>query len=163
MLGTITATQGTISEFETRVSALATLLSDDFPPAAFNRESLAEVARACKFFPSYAEVYAVLSPWWRAHRPHVPELPAPEPYRPRIWTEEEIAGVSQTVREVTAALTQSEAERRARYAQASRALPLNRREMTRAELTEAYQRAGVKGPQPPKAPLLRAVMAHNDA
>jgi hypothetical protein len=63
-LGMLTA-GATLSEADaqTKILSYLTLLMDEFPPAAFNQASLNHVAKACKFFPSYAEVAQHLSAW----------------------------------------------------------------------------------------------------
>ena len=68
-LGSLAASTLTAKEFDARISAYVPLLAADFPMAAFGPVSLAVVARHCKFFPSYAEICEVLSPWWRENRP----------------------------------------------------------------------------------------------
>ena len=144
-------------ELQSRIAGLASLLAGDFPPAAFSRDSFKAVARECKFFPSYAEVCAILSPWWRQHRPLPPLLPEPMPEPLPERTPEEIVHVEALVRQTVAAL-----QHREREWPESRELPTTWKDMTRAELAEAYKRAGIKGPDLPK-PTFRVVPAHNDA
>lgn len=76
-LGSLTA--GTIApkEAEARLGAYASLIVKEFPIAAFSAQSLAAVARQCKFFPSYGELCGYLSEWWRENRPAPAALPAP--------------------------------------------------------------------------------------
>lgn len=77
-LGSLTA--GTIApkEADARLAAYATLIVKEFPIAAFSGQSLAAVARQCKFFPSYGELCGYLSEWWRENRPAPVMLSAPD-------------------------------------------------------------------------------------
>lgn len=68
-LGALTAAVMTNNEAKARVSAIATLLANEFPTAAFCPASLAHVARECRHFPTYAELCDLLGPWWKQHRP----------------------------------------------------------------------------------------------
>jgi len=68
-LGTLVAGSLPPNEVRAKLALLAPMLADEFPVAAFCPVSLAAVARQCKFFPSYAEICEVLSPWWRENRP----------------------------------------------------------------------------------------------
>ncbi|MDE2472933.1 MAG: hypothetical protein KGL35_30530 [Bradyrhizobium sp.] len=68
----------TESEVSARCAAFADQLEQDFPPAAFTRESLHHVASEARFWPSYAELRTWLSAWWRDNRPALQALPAPE-------------------------------------------------------------------------------------
>jgi hypothetical protein len=67
-LGSLTAGSLPGAEVDAKLGTYAPLLAQDFPPSAFCPASLAAVARQCKFFPSYAEICDLLSPWWRAYR-----------------------------------------------------------------------------------------------
>ena len=94
-----------------RLAAYVPMLLHDFPDAAFTSESLHDVARQCmKGFPIYPELAAVLSAWWRAHRPAPPALPPPRfgpqpaPELPPSATAEERALVHERVQEVLAAI-----------------------------------------------------------
>jgi hypothetical protein len=68
-LANLTAGTAPLADAKTKVAAIAGMLAEDFPAGAFTRQSLAVVARTCKFFPSYAELCDTLSPWWLQHRP----------------------------------------------------------------------------------------------
>lgn len=61
----------TIEDRKAKVAALTGALLRDFPDVAavFCRESLHELAKRNKFFPSYAELNEQLSAWWERHRP----------------------------------------------------------------------------------------------
>jgi hypothetical protein len=52
-----------------RIEGFAPLMADQFPAWSFTESSLQAVARATKFFPSYAELTEALSTWVREHRP----------------------------------------------------------------------------------------------
>jgi hypothetical protein len=73
-------------------------------------QSLEHCARcAVKGFPTYGELAAWLSDWWRENRPQPPALPPPEPIRTRKEpTDEEKAYVSRVVRELVASLRSGE-------------------------------------------------------
>ena len=68
-LGTLVAGSLPANESRAKLNLLAPMLAEEFPAGAFTPPSLAAVARQCKFFPSYAEICEVLSPWWKEHRP----------------------------------------------------------------------------------------------
>ena len=68
-LNDLTAGARPLADSKPKVAALASALSEEFPAGAFSRQSLMAVARAYKFFPSYAEICDTLSPWWKDHRP----------------------------------------------------------------------------------------------
>lgn len=68
-LGTLSSGTMTAQEANARINAMTPLLANEFTPAAFTPASLAVVARACKFFPTYGELCDVLGPWWKANRP----------------------------------------------------------------------------------------------
>jgi hypothetical protein len=77
-LNDLTAGARPLADSKRKIAALASALFDDFPPAAFTRQSLLVVSRAYKFFPSYAEICEVLSPWWKDHRPAPVAIAAPD-------------------------------------------------------------------------------------
>ena len=68
-LANVSAGQAPLADAKTKIAAMASLLAEEFPAGAFTRQSMMAVARACKFFPSYGELCAVLSPWWLERRP----------------------------------------------------------------------------------------------
>jgi hypothetical protein len=68
-LNDLTAGDKPLADSKRKIAALASALFDDFPPGAFTRQSLLVVSRAYTFFPSYSEIFKVLSPWWKDHRP----------------------------------------------------------------------------------------------
>lgn len=113
-LGVLCSDNMTPTEAEMKVQAYVPVLQDDFPPAAFCQDSLAHVARGCKFFPAYSDVHTHLSAWWRAHRPAPPRaLPPPAPMQQREPpTEEEIAHVRACVQQIIANLHSRDSEPR---------------------------------------------------
>lgn len=148
--------QSNISPDETRfrINALAARLAANFAPRVFNDSSFEAVARVLKFFPSYAELVEPLQAWQREnkltfglllsdHRAYEP-VPLP-PER----TEAELNHVQTLARQTVAELQHHETERLASYRKPNE-LPPTRREMTRAELTEAYRRVGLRGPEVPQ-------------
>ena len=68
-LNELTAGSKPLADSKPKIASLAAALGEEFPPGAFTRQSLLVVARANKFFPSYAEICELLSPWWKDHRP----------------------------------------------------------------------------------------------
>lgn len=68
-LANLTVGNAPLADSKTKIAALASVLADDYPAAAYNRQSLTHVAGACRFFPSYAEICQHLGGWWMAHRP----------------------------------------------------------------------------------------------
>ena len=68
-LANLTAGPTPLADSKPKIATMAAALAEDFPAAAFTRQSLVVVARAAKFFPSYSEICAILSPWWKERRP----------------------------------------------------------------------------------------------
>jgi hypothetical protein len=68
-LNELTAGSKPLADSKPKIASLAAALGEEFPPGAFTRQSLLVVARANKFFPSYAEICELLSPWWKDRRP----------------------------------------------------------------------------------------------
>ena len=66
-----------ISDAKAKIAAMTAVISEDFPPEAFNRQSLVAVSKRCKFFPSYAELNEALTEWWRENRPALKALTGP--------------------------------------------------------------------------------------
>lgn len=102
-LGVLCCDNMTPVEAEMKTLAYVPMLQADFPPDAFTRDSLSAVARQCKYFPAYGDVYTHLSAWWRQHRPMpvaLPEPPPPPQHEPP--TPEEAAYVHACVQEVIA-------------------------------------------------------------
>ena len=108
-LGVLSAVSISRQEAEMKLAAYVPLLLDRFPDGAFTTSSLEYVARqAVKGFPTYGELAAWLADWWRANRPALPALPAPEPIRQRGEpTPEEIEHVTRVCAETIAALRSS--------------------------------------------------------
>lgn len=139
-------------EAEAKATAYAPLLAAEFGAECFTPASLASVARACKFFPSFGEVAAALSAWWQEHRaPDLAKIAGPEPAdhyerydlpKPRTPpTEAELAAVGEMVaafRMEVAARHVSAAINAAKPARQPRAL-------TDAELLAVWQKAAPNG------------------
>jgi hypothetical protein len=108
-LGILAAVSLPREEAQLRLAAFLPLLMDRFPDAAFTTASLQHVAgRAMKGFPTYGELAAWLSEWWRENRPAPPSLPPPDIPPPRSPpTPEEIEAVHRTVEDVVAHLRAS--------------------------------------------------------
>jgi len=138
-LGRLTATRSNSGDAVDFVEAMAPMLAMRFPDGAFTSASLEAVAAECKYLPTYGELVGYLHAWWRDHRPRPRALPAP-PIRQRDEpTHEEREHVARVTAETIAALqssTQPIGDRRpvACY-------------LSRKQLVEAYQRAGVRAPQ----------------
>jgi hypothetical protein len=88
-LATLTAGSAPVADAKVKIAALAGMLTTEFPPDAFTRDSLQHVARACTFFPSYAELTRALSGWWREHKSDVQAKIGTEtsemPLKMRFW------------------------------------------------------------------------------
>lgn len=152
MIGALNVGAMTSDEFEWRLQVLTSALADDFPNEAFTPASAKHLASQTKYFPVYGEAFPLLQAWWREHRPTPPAIawqPAPEPIPER--TPEELQHVSTVTKRILAELSRHAIETAARYRAPD--TPISRREMTRAELTEAYKRAGLRGPELPKPPI----------
>lgn len=151
-------------EFETRLAILAPTLAADFPDAAFTPASAKHVAQQCKYFPVYGEVFPLLEAWQRERKltfgmllsDHSAYEPPPASQELPQRTEEELNHVTRLANEVVAALRHSDVEKEAYYAAQQPAWRRPAAQMTRAQLNEAYKRAGIQGPQLPK-PGLRVV------
>jgi len=76
-LNDLTAGQTPLADAKRKIAAIALMLAEEYPAGAFTRQSLVIVAKANKWFPSYADIVAVLSPWWKEHRPQPQLLAAP--------------------------------------------------------------------------------------
>ena len=101
----LSANNMTREEIEARLATYVPMLEHEFPPAAYSRDSLAFVARQCKFAPSFAEVCEHLGEWWRENRPRPEQLaardmPPPPPREPP--TPEETAAVRELVQQFIA-------------------------------------------------------------
>jgi len=122
----------------------------DYPDAAFTHASLDFVASECRHgVPTYGDVRKHLGAWWKRNRPEVPELQAPAPKLPSLRTPEEAAEAHRTMVRATAELKALGDRHNAAFLKASGHQPLKAHYMTRAQLTEAYKRAGLKGPEVP--------------
>jgi hypothetical protein len=150
-------------EASARIDALTPHLATEFPPRVFCRASLTHTAKLCRFFPNFAELCEHLSSWQRSQNPYPiwgseAELLAMIPPEHRIERDPEKRGAqndaqrdaaTELVRNVSAQLAAiGEAKQdaiRAQLPPRPQVMPLNR-----AQLVEAYRRAGVKGPQTPE-------------
>lgn len=116
-LGTLTG--GSAADAEARLRVYVPYLLQAVPIEAFTPASVQEIARSCRFMPSYAELCDKLEAWWSHNRPDKPlrieyerteyqvNIPArrPEP------DEDEVAAVSDLV----TGLTRELADRRAAF------------------------------------------------
>src|SRR5215472_9384616 len=68
-LATITAGTAPLADAKAKIAALSALLIDEFPEAAFCKQSLVHVAASCKFFPTFSELRDALTAWWRENKP----------------------------------------------------------------------------------------------
>lgn len=66
-----------VHDAKAKIAAMAAVISEDFPPQAFTRQSLIAVSRKCKFFPSYSELHEALDAWWKEWGAKPPALPGP--------------------------------------------------------------------------------------
>jgi hypothetical protein len=138
-LGRLTAIRSNPDDAVDFVEAMAPMLAMRFPDEAFTAASLEAVAAECKYLPTYGELVGYLHAWWRDHRPRPRALPSP-PIRQRDEpTHEEREHVTRVTAETLAALQSS-------------AQPIGDRRpvacyLSRKQLVEAYQRAGVRAPQ----------------
>jgi hypothetical protein len=69
-LGTLTASATSAEVADNKLHAYAPLLADEFGQECFCRASLAFVARGSTYFPTFAEVCALLAKWWHSQRPY---------------------------------------------------------------------------------------------
>jgi hypothetical protein len=99
-LANLTAGTAPLADAKTKITAIASMLAEDFPAGAFTRQSLNVVARACKFFPSYSELCTTLGAWWIEHRPP-PSQPAISQDDKRAKEEREERERSDSWRDVT--------------------------------------------------------------
>jgi hypothetical protein len=114
-LGVLAAVSLPRDEAQMRLAAFIPLLMDRFPDAAFTPDSLQHVAaRAVKGFPTYGELAAWLSEWWRENRPRPVALAPPPAASIAPWvppTDEERAYVRACVQQVAAILRSPLSER----------------------------------------------------
>lgn len=135
-LGALSAGALTPIEVDAKLDAMAPLLSTEFGPEAFTRESLTRAARASKFFPSFAEVCEVLSVQVRDARPPLPRL-APPPVATREPPSPEQVAAN---RAKVAALKAAEAPRVAAVGMARTLSPM--------QLLAIYEAAAADGHKP---------------
>jgi hypothetical protein len=150
-LANLSAGTTPLADAKVKIASLATALVEIYPPAAFTRQSLLAVAKNCKFFPSFAELCAALTPWWNENRPVLPALPAPYEHIPTPPRERATTQELESVRDIVArGIAAMNADFDAVYArpQAAEAVHVTR-QLTRDTLAEAYRAASVKGPKVP--------------
>lgn len=102
-LGSLSAGSLPGAEVDAKLGTYAPLLVQDFPPSAFCPASLAAVARQCKFFPSYAEICDLLSPWWRAYREQLDYVAIPDRSDPLAYERDHHAASQASWQHATAA------------------------------------------------------------
>jgi hypothetical protein len=123
---------------------------ESFPDAAFSHASLDYVAAECRHgVPTYADVRRHLGVWWKHNRPQTPELHAPVKPLPALRTPEEAAEAHRTTVRAMAELKAQGERHNAAFLKATGQQPTQPHHMTRAQLNEAYKRAGLKGPDAP--------------
>jgi hypothetical protein len=148
-------------ELQAKLGLYAPMLAAEFPNDGwFCPASLREVAAHCTFFPSYAELCEQLRAWQKSRNPypiygeaagqHAIEAPTsawntPLPEKRGAQSDDERHWASETVRSVSAQLAEIGEAKQDALRPPPKAMPLNR-----AQLVEAYKRAGVKGPQLPE-------------
>lgn len=124
----------------------------DFPDAAFTPESLDFVASNCHHgVPNYADVRTHLGAWWKRNRPQTEALPAPDPL-PKLRTKEEAEWAARTTAKARRDLEMIGERNNAAFMTAHQTTQPKALHLSREQLTEAYRRAGVKGPAIPTAP-----------
>lgn len=79
-LGTLTASNSPQDELRKRVDGMAALLSREYDEWAFCTDSFAHVAKACRFFPTYAELCEHLTAWAKENRPATLRLAGPSSF-----------------------------------------------------------------------------------
>ena len=140
-LGRLTSARMSSDEAADFVEAVAPMLAMRFADTAFSAASLEHVAAQCKYLPTYGEIVPLLRDWWRAHGPKPQALPAPEPIRQRDEpTAEEREHVARVTAETIAALRSSVQPVEERRPMA--------RCLSREQLSQVYERAGIRGPMP---------------
>lgn len=123
---------------------------ESYPDAAFTHASLDYVASECRYgVPTYGDVQKHLGAWWKRNRPQVPELPAPVPKLPELRTPEEADWAHRTTVRAMAELKAQGERHNAAFLKANGQKPMQPHHATRAQLTELYKRAGLKGPEAP--------------
>jgi hypothetical protein len=74
----LTAGNAPIAESKTKIAAMTAAISGEFPLEAFTRQSLMEISRKFKFFPSHAELHEALTEWWDSHKPRPLAIGGPD-------------------------------------------------------------------------------------
>jgi hypothetical protein len=151
-LGVLSAVSMSRAEAEMKLGAFVPMLMREFTDVAFTPDSLAYVARQCKYFPTYGELCGYLSEWWRDNRPHPVAIapPPPEPEAPPP-SPEQLARVRHLVRGLAAEWA----------APPLYQPPRAPRHLSNDQLVEAYRRACINAPgrfapaaaEPSAAPL----------
>jgi hypothetical protein len=148
-LANLSAGTTPLADAKIKIASLATALVEIYPPAAFTRQSLLAVAKNCKFFPSFAELCAALTPWWNDNRPVLPALPAPYEHVP---TPERTRPTTDGLRSIRDLIAENDAFLHAQYdaiynRNSKQSAALQPRVLTRAELNAAYATAGIPAPK----------------
>jgi len=148
-LANMTAGSVPLPDAKAKIASLASGLVEEYPPAAFTRQSLLTVARQCKFFPSYAELTSALTAWWNENRPVLPALPAPYEHVP---TPERTRPTTEGLRSIRVLIAENDAFLHAQYDALYHRNPKQSgthqsRILTRDELTEAYRTEGIANPR----------------
>jgi hypothetical protein len=143
-LGKLTAARSSHDEAADFVASCAPMLAMRFPDPAFNVRSLEAVAAQCKYIPTYGELVALLRAWWQAYRPPQAALPPPPSRQRGEPTPDEIQHVTRVVEDTIAAL-RSAVQPPEDHRPVARCL-------SREQLNQAYERAGVQGPVTPASP-----------
>jgi hypothetical protein len=113
-LGTLCAGSLSVNDARAKIVVLAEFLSD-YPGYLFTKENLAEIAKDCKFIPSFSEIAKVLDRKkidgenQIARCEHIAKLAAPNPDTPRPPpSPSELEAVSAIVKKCLSALGQAE-------------------------------------------------------
>lgn len=77
-LGALVTTSMPLAEARERLDILAPVLASEFDGWVFCADSLAFVARRCKFFPTFAELCEHLSAWRKEHKPALQTTALPD-------------------------------------------------------------------------------------
>lgn len=132
------------------ICSVILLAVDDMPAALLTQATMREALRTFKFWPTPAEVRALLQPAYNAARdtvyraPEPARLPPPTPRR----TPEEMAQVSAAMASLKAELSAGEAAREKAYRDARPAVSQKQvPALSRATLNALYAAKGLMGPE----------------
>lgn len=139
--------------FALRASAIA-LACHDIPAAVFDRETQVALLRAAQFFPSVADVLAVVQPVADRLRRELAALEAasrpPEPPKPAAQPQAQPPRGLMTMEERKAHAQAAVASLKPAAEATRKAAPVKPHCLTREQLNAAYAAAGIPGPQVPK-------------